>query len=100
MNELIATAKAQQCLDLCRLSPAQPFRILTGVGRQPAGELMPCLVAHDERIAAFERALHSCHTGGQQALTIAQRSRGARIDVDFAGRLQGAGNPLLADGCR
>src|SRR5690606_4913620 len=53
-------------------------------------------ITHDQRVAAFELPCDAQHPRRQQALAAAQRVRGARVDVNLAGGLEGAGDPLLA----
>src|SRR6185437_5420047 len=98
MDDHIAATVAEDGRDFTTLVPGDQPYIAARIGRKPACRLGSCARLDDHAIAPVESAVDPDDARRQEALSLAQRARGAVIDDDRAGRADRAGNPRLARG--
>ena len=100
MNDHIAATVAEDGRDFTTLMPGDQPDIAARIGRKAACGLGSGAGADDHAIAPVESAVDPDDARRQEALSLAQRARGAVIDDDRAGRADRAGDPRLARGAR
>src|SRR5262245_9932313 len=100
MNDLIATAVAQDLLDVAGAAADDQRGLVGGIRRQATCDLAAVGRDYADGVAAAERAVDSGNAGRQQAAPTRERALGAGVHAQRALRLQRARDPLLARGAR
>src|SRR5690349_18837295 len=95
VDQCRAPGKAQDGGDFAGPLADDAGGVLPRIGYEPAAEFAPVGRPDDDGIAALEGALHTRHSGRQQAFSIEQRPLGPGVDLDIALRLELAGDPAF-----
>src|SRR5262245_31949301 len=96
MNDLIATTVAEDVGDFTTLVASDAMDIGARIGRKTASRFAARPGADYHRVSALENPFDADHAGGQQAGAASERPRGAVVDDDRAGRVDGRRDPSLA----
>ena len=87
MDHFVATMEAQQSLDLTGFVSEQTLGVATRIRHQPARDLLPDRITHDERVATLERTDDAHHARGQQTFAPTEGSGRTLIYIKLASRL-------------
>src|SRR3984885_13523043 len=98
VNDFVATAPAENRLDLIRAMTGDAFGIDAGVGRETTRQCLAGGIAYNDRIAALECAVDRAYARRQQRTTCGKRACGAGIHQECAKWRQRARYPTLARG--
>ena len=88
MDEFVASSVSENFFNFTALAARNSGCVRIGIGGETARHFIAVGGADNDRVAPFERPLNADNSGREQTFPLFERTLGARIDEDFADRIE------------
>lgn len=96
VDEFVASSVSENFCNYAALAARDSGCVCIGIGGETARHFIAVCGADNDRVAPFKRPLDAHNTGRKQAFPLFERMFGARINEDFADRIERTDNPTFS----